>query len=244
MRVSATAKLDAGHMGAILRAILRAILGVAFGALVCGGAAGCSTGMSYKVDDAALDQVPSGERQAVFDARRDVEVAQGERRTADSQLDSLERDRDIADKEKQQAQLEIEKTNAELEAAVQARDENRHASANHNKEVSELGMKAADAKLDWLAQKKSWLKDARTAAERHIAAAEAKVELEKAKVAKQKGIKPSDDFDVGRFESQWKDKSSDWDSARKDAESDEKSTKKMEEKWHDLVSQHAKSQNG
>ena len=214
------------------------VAGTLFGGVVCGG------GLSYKVDEAALDNVPSGDRQAVFDARRDVEIAQGDRRTADSQLDSLERDREIADKEKQQAQLEIEKTASDVEAAVQSHDENRHSAARHAKDVADLGMKAAEAKLDWLAEKKTWLKATRTAAEAHIAAAEAKVELEKAKVAKQKGIKPSDDFDVSKFESQWKDKSSDWESAKKDAESEQKSTKKMEDKWQDLVKQHDKSKGG
>jgi hypothetical protein len=225
-------RLDAGHAGVLFF--------VATGVLCAGPF--CGGGMSYRVDDSALDAVPSGERQAVFDARRDVEIAQGEKRTADSLLDSLERDRDIADKEKQQAQLEVEKANAELEAAIQARDENRHAAANHGKDVAALGVKAADAKLDFLSQKKTWLKATRTAAERHIAAADAKVELEKAKVAKQKGLKPSDDFDVGKFESQWKDKSSDWESAKKDVESEDKSTKKSQENWQDLVSQHSKAQ--
>jgi hypothetical protein len=227
-------RINAGHVGVVLFVAT----GTLFGGAFCGG------GLSYKVDDATLDAVPSSERQAVFDARRDVEIAQGEKRTAANLLDSLERDRDIADKEKQQAQLEIEKTNAELEAAVQAKDENRHGAASHGKEVAALGMKAAEAKLDWLSQKKDWLKSTRTAAEAHLAAAEARVEFEKAKVAKQKGLKPSDDFDPGKFESQWKDKSSDWESAKKDAESEEKSTKKMQEKWQDLVSQHSKSQGG
>ncbi|HET6149130.1 MAG TPA: hypothetical protein VFH68_16450 [Polyangia bacterium] len=215
---------------------------VAAGTLFSG--AFCGGGLSYKVDEATLDAVPPGERQAVFDARRDVEIAQGEKRTAANLLESLERDRDIADKEKRQAELEVEKANSELEAAVQAKDENRHAAANHGKEVAALGLKATEAKLDWLAQKKDWLKATRTAAEAHLAAAEARVEFEKAKVAKQKGLKPSDDFDVGKFESQWKDKSSDWESAKKDAESEEKSAKKMQEKWQDLVSQHSKSKGG
>jgi hypothetical protein len=227
-------RIDAGQVGVALLVAA----GTLFGGVFCGG------GLSYKVDDAALDAVPSGERQAVFDARRDVEIAQGEKRTAANLLDSLERDRDIAEKEKQQAQLEVEKTNAELEAAVQAKDENRHAAANHGKEVAALGLKAAEAKLDWLSQKKTWLKQTRTTAEAHLAAAEARVEFEKAKVAKQKGLKPSDDFDVGKFESQWKDKNSDWESAKKDSESEERSTKNSQEKWQDLVSQHSKSKGG
>ena len=45
------------------------------------------------------------------------------------------------------------------------------------------------------------------------------MELEKAKLAQQKGIKPSGDFAVGNFEDQWKDKNDDWQSAKKKADS-------------------------
>jgi hypothetical protein len=212
--------------------------GTLFGGVVCGG------GLSYKVDDAAMDNVPSQERQGVFDARRDVEIAQGEQRTALSQLDAIDRDRDIADKERQQAQLEVEKANAEAEAAVQAKDGNRHEAAMHGKDVADLGLKMAEAKLDWIVQKKTWYKANRSAADTHLAAAEAKVELEKARVAKNKGIKTTDDVDVGKFESQWKDRNSDWQSAKKDADSEQKSAQKLEATWKDLVSQHGKAQGG
>ena len=172
------------------------------------------------------------------------EIAQGERRTAETQLEGLVHDRDIADKEKQQAQLEVEKANSEFEASVQAHDQNRNAAASHGKDVADLGLKMADAKLDWIVQKKAWYKANRSAADAHVAAAEAKVELEKARVAKTKGIKTADEVDVGKFESQWKDRSSDWQSAKEDAESEQKSTQKLEEKWKDLVGQHSKSQGG
>ena len=209
----------------------------------CGGAA-CSSGLSYKVDDSAMDAVPANERMSVFDARRDVEIAQGERRTAENQLEGLEHDRDIADKEKQQAQLEVEKASSEFEASVQAHDQNRNEAAAHGKDVAELGLKAADAKLDWIVQKKAWYKATRNAADAHVAAAQAKVELEKARVAKTAGIKTTDEIDVGKFESQWKDRSSDWQSAKKDVESEQKSAQKLEERWKDLVGQHSKAKGG
>ena len=203
-------------------------------------AAGCGGGLKYKVDDAAMDSVPSGDRQAVFDARRDLEVAQGDRRTAENQLEAVNRDLDIADKEKQQAKLEIEKAIAEQEAAIKSLDENRANAAKHNKEVADLGMKVSEAKIEWLNQKRDAAKQARAAADAHIEANTAKIELEKARIAKSKGIKTAEAVNVGDFESQWKDKNSDWESAKKDAASEEKSAKKLEEKWQDLQSQHAK----
>ena len=66
------------------------------------------------------------------------------------------------------------------------------------------------------------------------------MEFEKARLAKQKGIKPGEDFAVGDYESQWKDKNSDWQSAKKDAESEEKKANEREQKWKEVVAQHAK----
>jgi hypothetical protein len=202
--------------------------------------AGCSSGLKYKVDDAALDSVSSGEKQGVFAAKNDIEVARSEQRNAQSKLDALDKDRDIAKNEKKQADLEVEKSVTEEEAAVAARDENRHNAAKHGKDVANLGVKVAEAKLDWLDKKEDALKAERAAAEAHQKAAEAKAELEKARLAQQKNIKPSSDFSVGDYESQWKDKNSDWESAKKDAESEQKKAADREQKWKEMVAQHQK----
>ena len=101
-------------------------------------------------------------------------------------------------------------------------------------------MKVVEAKLDYLNQKKTAIKQARAAADAHIEANAAKIEFEKAKVAKAKGVKTADPINVGDFESQWKYKNSDWESAKKDAASEDKDTKKLEEKWQDLQKQHSK----
>ncbi len=228
----------------MIRARLR-VLSVTLPAVVLiVGGAGCGGGMQYTVDDGALDQIPAGERQAVFDARREVELAQGERRTAEVQLEALERDADIADKERAQAELEVEKSAAEMQGASASKDMNRMNTAGRNKEIASMGVKVAEAKIDFLEEKEEWLEQSREAALLHVQAANAKVELEKARVAQQKGIKPSDDFNLGRFESQWKDKNSDFESARKDAASLEKDAKEMEQKWQNLSTQYAQMRGG
>src|ERR1022692_510032 len=201
---------------------------------------GCGGGLKYKVDDTALDAVPAGERQDVFAAQNEVEIARSEQRTAKSQMDQLDRDLDVAKNEKKQADLEVEKAATEQESANASHDENRANSAKHGKEVADLGVKVSSAKLDWLDQKADWLKAASKAAEAHQEAAHAKVELEKAKLAKQKGIKPGNDFSVGNYEDQWKDKNDDWQSAKKKADSQEKDTKEREQKWKDISTQQAK----
>ena len=203
-------------------------------------AAGCGGGLKYKLDEGTLDTVPAGERQSVFTAQNDVEVARSEQRNADKQLELFEHERDIAKKEKEQAQLEVEKAVAESEAAVQARDENRANAAAHARVVAEVGVKAADMKLDWLSQKRDWLKAVKRAAEAHERAAEAKVELEKAKLAEQKKIKPDGDFSVANYETQWKRSNQDWEDAKTYAASQETKTKDREKKYQDIVAQQGK----
>ena len=144
-------------------------------------ASACGGGLKYKVDDSAMDQVPSGERQAVFAALNELEVAKGEARTAQSQLDALDRDRDIAKTEREQANLEVEKATAQMEAAIASRSENQAAQAKHNKDAADVGVKAAEQKLAWLEEKQEFLEAAKKAAEAHVGAAQAKVELEKAR---------------------------------------------------------------
>ncbi|HVT06539.1 MAG TPA: hypothetical protein VHO67_03740, partial [Polyangia bacterium] len=74
----------------------------------------------------------------------------------------------------------------------------------------------------------------------HQAAALAKVELEKAKLAQKKGIKPDSDFSVDHFQDQWKDKNDDWQSAKKSAESEQKDAESKEQKWKELTEQQSK----
>ncbi|HET6282649.1 MAG TPA: hypothetical protein VFH73_16915 [Polyangia bacterium] len=101
-------------------------------------------------------------------------------------------------------------------------------------------MKTIEARLDWLVQKGDWLKAALRAADAKIDAAAAKVELEKARVAKQKGIKTREDHSVGSFESQWEDKTADFQSARDQAAEQEKKAKDLEQTWQNLRTQHGK----
>ena len=47
---------------------------------VAASAVGCSSGMKYKVDDSALDNVSAGEKKDVFAAKNEIEVANSELR--------------------------------------------------------------------------------------------------------------------------------------------------------------------
>src|SRR6185436_10053358 len=85
---------------------------------------GCSSGLKYKVDDAALDNVSAGEKKGIFDAKNESEVANSELRTAQSGLDALERDRDVAKNEKKEDALKAQQKAAEAhQKAAEAKAE-------------------------------------------------------------------------------------------------------------------------
>ncbi len=210
--------------------------------LLAGFAAGfgCGGGLKYRIEDSAMDNVPAGDRQALSAARQDYEKSQGEKKLLEHQRDPLDHDHDLCEKERQQIQLDVDRAVAEQETAVKTRDETRSNAAERAKEIADVAMKTAEAKLDWLGQKSDWLKAALRAADARIDAAAAKVELEKARVAKQKGIKTREDQSVGSFETQWEDKTSDFQSARDAAAEEEKKAKDLEQKWQNLRTQHGK----
>ena len=163
--------------------LARPVLGI-----VAVPASAAAAGIKYKVDDAALDNVSAGEKQGVFDAKNEIEIAHSELRNAQSKLDALDRDRDVAKNEKKQADLEVEKAATEEESAVASRDENRHNAAKHGKDVAAFGVKVSDAKLEWLDQKEDALKAERTAAEAHQKAPpRPRPELEKAEAGPAEG---------------------------------------------------------
>jgi len=102
--------------------------------------------------------------------------------------------------------------------------------------VAELGVKAADAKVDWLNKKRKWIKSQRDAADDHFAASDARLELEKAKLAQQKGIKPSKDFDVMNFETDNLKKQQQYSSSRMDADKMQADVDRLERDWHAQLS--------
>ena len=63
------------------------------------GVAGCGGGLKYKVDDSAIDSISAGDKQDIFAAQNDLEVARSEQRTVKTQVDELDRERSVAKNE-------------------------------------------------------------------------------------------------------------------------------------------------
>src|SRR3954465_11497707 len=98
--------------------LMRTSLWLIMSAWLVAGGAGCSSGMKYKVDDAALDNVSASEKQGGFAPKNEGGGARSELPPANTKREAIDRDRDVAKNEKKQAELEVEKAATEEESAV------------------------------------------------------------------------------------------------------------------------------
>lgn len=191
--------------------------------------AGCGGGgAKYHVDDKSLAGASVEEKQGVLAAEQEKEVAKTEQEKAEADLKNIERDLDIAENDLKTAKLQLDSAKLTQKSADTSGDVNKKNQAAHDLRVAELGVKAADAKVDWLEKKRKWIKAQRDAADDHWAAADSRCELEKAKLAQQKGIKPSDDFNVMNFESDNLKKQQQYSESRMDADKMQADVDRME----------------
>ena len=178
------------------------------------------------------------EKGGVINAQSEQNQAREELRTATAMVDQTDRDLDIAENELKTQKLALDTAKLNLKSAQQAGDVNRKNQAERDVNVAEMGVKAADAKCDWLSKKKKMHKRERDAAEAHVSAADSHVELEKAKLAESKGIKPTQDFSIMNFESESMDKSKKYSEAKLDADKIRPDVDDLERKYKMLQDQY------
>lgn len=210
------------------------LLLVALSLTMCGGG-----GAKYKVDDVALASIPVAEKQAIFAAENEISVAKSEQAKALADAAGCDHDLDIADKEQDQAKLETQKAKLESDAAEKSHDMNRVSGASRELKIADVGERAASAKVDWLSRKKKWDKALASVAEYHIAVAQSKVELEKARLAAAKGIKPSDDFKLDNFAGDYAKRTKEWQDEKKEADGMHAQVDKFEKTYNDLKAQYS-----
>ncbi len=183
---------------------------LAFG---CGGG-----GAKYRVDDASLASVSMQEKQSVFDAQNEMNQAKAEHEKFKADHRNADHDVDVADNEYKTAKLQLDTAKLNKKSAEMGGDVNHKQAADRDLRVAELGVKTADAKVDWLKKKRKWIAESEDAAERHVAAADARAELEKAKLAQAKGIRPNEKFDPMLFEQDYQEKSRKFNDAKLSAD--------------------------
>jgi hypothetical protein len=191
---------------------MRKLIALVF-AVGCGGG-----GAKYHVDDASLASLSMQEKQGIFAAQNEKNQAQAEMQQFQANYKNADHDVDVADNDYKSAKLQLDSAKLNLKSAEQASDVNRKQSAQREVQVAELGVKAADAKVDWLKKKRKWYDLSADAAEKHVAACDSRAELEKAKLAQQKGIRPDEKFDPMLFEQDYQEKSRKYNDAKLDAD--------------------------
>lgn len=204
----------------------------------CGGG-----GPKYTITDQTLASISVQEKGGVLQAQQEQNVAKEEQNKANSDLKAAKNELDIVENEQKSAKLKLDSAKLSTTAANQSGDLNRKNQAIKDQRLAELNLKMYDAKVKWVEAKKKYYDALADAAEEHGHAAASKVELEKARLASQKGIKPTEDFNLANYENQNMEKQRKWDEARGKAEQKRMEVERYASQYS-LIQQQWNSENG
>lgn len=199
---------------------------------------GCGGSLKYHVDDALLADVPVGEKQSVLAAQSEMDQAAEETRKAGSDISRAEHDVSVAEAEYAESKAEVAKAEADLTFAQQGKDMNTIQPAKARLELAKQAKGVADLKVDLMKQRLRQVKAVRDAADAHAAAAGARRELEKARLAQQKGKSPGKDFNVANFDGQASEKQRRFDEARVYADKQQLAAAQLEQKYNQKLSEY------
>lgn len=182
-------------------------------ASACGGGS-----LKYTIKDEVLYSIGSTDKGAILAAQNEASIATHEQNKATSDAKAAKNELDITENEEKAAKLKLDSAKVSKQAADQSADLNRKSAAAKDVHLAELQLKVSQSKTKWVEAKKKYFDLLAESAELHAWSAQTKVELEKARLAQAKGIKPSEDFNVGNFETQNMERQRKWDEARNKSE--------------------------
>jgi hypothetical protein len=212
----------------------------AFAMVVALGACG-SSGPKYTIDDSVLAQVPTADKNFMLAAQQERSIAQDQVLKAKADAAQADRDVDVADNEYSSSKLQVDSAEVQKKSAEATGDFNRKTAAEHDVRVAELAKDAAASKLDWAKERRSWLRAELDAAELNVEAANAKYELEKARLASAKGIRPSADFNVANYERESLERTQKYSQAKLDADKKQSAVEEAERKYRSRHDEWARS---
>jgi hypothetical protein len=132
-----------------------------------------------------------------------------------------------------QAIDEVKKKQDGVRDALSAVKDQKKASAEA-RELEELSASTAKAKDEWMSAKQAWLAKSETAADKEVEAAEALHQLERARLAESKGLKPYEGFSVAKFQNQQLDYQKAYLNAQIDADKAKSASDEAEKKYRNL----------
>ena len=192
----------------------------------------------YKFDDVALASVPMSDKQAIFAAEQEVSVAKAKRQAAEADVRTTEHEVELAKLEREQAKLATQTAKLEMDAAEKSHDMNRQGPASEHKRLADLGERAANAKVDMLDQKRKWQNELVEVTDAQIDAAVSHVEVEKAKLAAAKNIRPTKDFNPEVFTADFDKRTREVDDEKREADEKKEKLDRLTQAWKDLDAQY------
>ncbi|HUS65976.1 MAG TPA: hypothetical protein VMZ28_15595 [Kofleriaceae bacterium] len=160
-------------------------------AVGCGGAAEPGPQpLRHHLEDKHVAQVDMAEKQEMLAAQSAYNKAKAEKMKAEADFEDVKTKLELAKNEKKQAAISKDSASTKKESANDSGDNTRINAAMRDDRVAELGMRAAEQRVDTLEAKKSWLEKLIRYTDENTYAAEAKYELAKAKLARNHNISP------------------------------------------------------
>jgi hypothetical protein len=202
---------------------------------------GCASGPKYKIDESVIAALPPEEKQAMMQAQTEEGQAKQEQQQAQAELRSLDTALETARNDYKMSKLQMDNAKVAQQQADQSGDINKKNNAARDVHLNDMLVKSADARVDWLEKKRKWLRYAVDAADAHVIASQARYELEKAKLADKKGMKPSEDFNLMNFETETLEKQKKWSEARLDAEKRRADADSLERQYNILNDQYTQA---
>ena len=146
--------------------------------------------LKHHFDEQHIAQVGMDEKQAMLQAQNEYHRAKAEKMKAEADHADVVNKLELAKNEKKRAEISKDSAGKQKSAASESGDTTRMNAAMRDDRVAELGLRAADQRVDTLNARKRWLEKLIRYTEENTYAAEAKYELAKARLAKQHNIAP------------------------------------------------------
>jgi hypothetical protein len=199
----------------------------------CGGGEVAPGPLRFTLEDKHLAAIPVAEKQPVVAAKQEYDVAQMNCDKNVSDLDESKLEITKAKNEVEQRILDEKSARAERQKAQSGADQTRRNNAERDARTAELGRRAADGKLAYMKAKKKYGDAMVRFCQRDIYAKQSKLELEKARIANAKDIRPTG-FDFAAFDKQYNQRTQEAQKARAKAEQESKKAEEKRVAWDKL----------
>lgn len=182
------------------------ILAVVVALAACGGG-GLGAGGPLKVTfpEKHLVTIPIEDQELILPAKQDMDRAALEQGRAESQRDAAKTKLDVAKNDEKEAKIGLSSAKSLKKAAGDGVDRNQQNDAARGERVADLRLRMAKAKKAFYQAKSKWLEGLAKYSKANAFAKAARYELEKAKIASARNIRPSG-FKLAEFDTQWQER--------------------------------------